>query len=79
MDFIVGLPLTTRIHDSIFVVFNMLINSDNFISVHMTYQAPDIAKNFVNKIVILHGVPRKIIFDRGSIFTDIFGLVSKRI
>jgi hypothetical protein len=42
MDFIVGLPLTTRSHNSIFVVVNMLTKSAHCILVHTTYQAPNI-------------------------------------
>jgi hypothetical protein len=72
MDFIVGFPLTTRRHDSIFVVIDTLMKSAHFIPVSTTYQALDIARIFVNKIVRLHGVPRKIIFDRGLVFTRCF-------
>jgi hypothetical protein len=43
MDFVFGFPMTTRRHDSIFVVVNMLTKSAHFILVRMTYQAPDIA------------------------------------
>jgi hypothetical protein len=48
-----------------------------FIHVHMTYQAPDIARVFINEIVRLHGMPKMIISDRGLVFTGRFGLVSK--
>jgi hypothetical protein len=72
MDFIVGFPLTKRRHDSIFVVVDTLTKSVHFIPFCMTYQAPDIAIIFVNEIVRLHGVPRKIIYDRGSVFTGRF-------
>jgi hypothetical protein len=72
MDFIVGLPLTARRHDSIFVVVDTLTKSAHFIPVHMTYQAPDIARVFINEIVRLHGMPKKIISDRGSVFTGRF-------
>jgi hypothetical protein len=72
MDFIVGFPLTVRTHDSIFVVFDMLRMIVNFILVHMTYQEHDIAIIFLNEIMILHGVLRKIISDRGSVFTGSF-------
>jgi hypothetical protein len=68
MDFIVGLPLMTRRHDSIFVVVDTLTKSAHFIPVWMTYQAPDIARVFISEIVRLHGVPKKIISDRGSVF-----------
>ena len=40
MDFIVGLPLTARRHDSIFVVVDTLTKSAHFIPVRTTYQAP---------------------------------------
>jgi hypothetical protein len=48
------------------------MKSAHFIPVHMTYQAPDIARVFLSDIVRLHGVPRKIISDRGSMFTRQF-------
>jgi hypothetical protein len=69
MEFIVGFPLKTRRHDSIFMVVDTLMKSAHFIPVRTTYQAPDIARVFVNEIVRLHGVPRRIISDRGSVFT----------
>jgi hypothetical protein len=72
MDFIVGLPLTTRIHDSIFVVVDTLTKSAHFILVGTTYQAPGIARVFISETVRLHGVPKRIISDRGLVFTEIF-------
>jgi hypothetical protein len=69
MDFIVGLPLTARRHDSIFVAVDTLTKSAHFIPVRMTYQETDIARVFISEIVRLHGVPKKIISDRGSVFT----------
>jgi hypothetical protein len=72
MDFIVGFPLTERRHDSIFVVVDTLTKSAHFIPVHMTYHAPDIARVFISEIVRLHGMPKKIISDQGSVFTGRF-------
>jgi hypothetical protein len=72
MDFIVGFPLTTRRHESIFVVFNTLMKSAHFIPMHMMYQAPDISRVFISDIVRLHGMPKRIISDRGSMFTGLF-------
>ena len=72
MDFIVGLPLTARRHDSIFVVVDTLTKSAHFILVRTTYQAPDIAIIFICEMVRLHGVPKKNISDRGSVFTGRF-------
>jgi hypothetical protein len=69
MDFIVGFPLMEIRHDSIFVVVDTLTKSAHFIPVCTTYQEPDIARLFVSEIVILLGVPKIIIFDRGLMFT----------
>jgi len=38
----------------------------------MMYQVPDLARVFVGEIVRLHGVPRRTISDRGSMFTRRF-------
>jgi hypothetical protein len=72
MEFIVGLSLMARRHDSIFVVFDTLMKSAHFIHVRMMYQAPDIARVFVNEILRLLGIPKRIIFDRESMFTGRF-------
>jgi hypothetical protein len=50
MDFVVGFPLTAQRHDSIFVVVDTLMKSDNFILVRMTYHAPDIARVFISEM-----------------------------
>jgi transposase InsO family protein len=72
MDFIVGLPLTVRRHDSIFVVVVTLMKSDHFIHVRTMYQTPNITRVFISDIVRLHGVPKRIISDQGSVFTRQF-------
>jgi hypothetical protein len=63
MDFIIGLPLTERRDDLIFVVVDTLKKSAHFIPMRTTYQAPDIARVFISEIVRLHGVPKRIISD----------------
>jgi hypothetical protein len=72
MDFIVGYPLTERRNDSIFVVVDPLMKSAHFIHVHMMYHAPNIARVFISEIVRLHGVPKRIISDRGLVFIGRF-------
>jgi hypothetical protein len=54
------------------VVVDTLTKSAHFIPVRTMYQAPDIARVFISEIVRLHGVPQKIISDRGSVFTGRF-------
>jgi len=72
MDFIVGFPLTTRRHDSISIVVETLTKSTQFVPLRMTYQAPDMARVFISYILRLHGVPKRILSDRGSMFTRRF-------
>jgi hypothetical protein len=72
MDFIVGLPLTSRRHESIFVVVDTLTKSSHFIPMCMTYPTPNIAIVFMSEIVRLHGLPKRIIFYQGSMFTRQF-------
>jgi transposase InsO family protein len=72
MDFIVGLTLTSRRQDSIFVVVNALMKSSHVIPMCTMYNAPDIDRVFISEIVRLHGMPNRIISDRGSMFTRRF-------
>jgi transposase InsO family protein len=72
MDFIDVFPVTVRRHDSIFVVIDTLIKSAHSILVHTTYHVSDIDRVFVSDIGRLYDVPRKIISDRGSMFTGRF-------
>jgi hypothetical protein len=65
MDFIVGLPLTSRNHDSIWVVVDRLTKTGHFIAVNTTYSAKDYAEIYLDRVVRLHGIPKTIISDRG--------------
>lgn len=72
MDFIVGLLVTSRRYDSIFLVVDTLTKSTHFILVKTTYKAPEIMIVVIDEIVRLHGVPRKIIYDRGEVLAGRF-------
>ena len=72
MDFIVGLPLSSHRHDAILVTVDTLTKVAHFSLVRTTYTAQNIAQVFLRDIVRLHGVPRKIISDRDSLFTSAF-------
>jgi hypothetical protein len=54
------------------VLVDTLTKSAHFIPVCMMYQVPDIARFFINEIVRLHGVPKRIISNRGSVFIGRF-------
>jgi hypothetical protein len=68
MDFIVGLPLMSRNHNSIWVVVDRLTKTAHFIAVNNTYSAKDYAEIYLDRIVQLHGIPKTIIFYRGPQF-----------
>jgi hypothetical protein len=66
MDFIVGLPLTTRKFDLIWVIVNRLTKSAHFIPVHTKYRVEKYAEIYIAHVLCLHGVLKMIISDRGS-------------
>ena len=72
MDFVVGLPLTRRKHDSIWVVVDRLIKSAHFLLVRTDYSLNKLAKLYIKEIVRLHGIPISIISDRDPRFTSRF-------
>jgi hypothetical protein len=72
MDFIVGLPRTRTGYDSIWVVVDHLTKATHFIPVKTTYNNAVLAELYMSRIVCLHGVPKKIVSDRGTQFTSHF-------
>src|SRR4051794_20177046 len=72
MDFITGLPKSSRGNDSIWVVIDRLSKVAHFIPVKTTYQGPKLAELYISRIVSLHGTPKSILSDRGSQFTSRF-------
>jgi hypothetical protein len=72
MDFIVGLPRTQAGYDSIWVIVDCFTKVALFIPVKMTYSDAKLAELYVSRIMCLHGVPRKIVSNRGSQFTSKF-------
>jgi hypothetical protein len=72
MDFIVGLPHTQKGYNSIWVVVDRLTKVAHFIPVNTTYFGARLAELYISRIVCPHGVPKKIISDRGSQFTSRF-------
>jgi hypothetical protein len=66
MDFIVGLPHTRASYDSIRVVLDRLTKVTHFIPVKTSYNSVVLAELYMSRIVCLHGVLKKIVFDRGT-------------
>jgi hypothetical protein len=71
-DFIVGLPRTPAGYDSIWVIVDRLTKVAHFIPVRTNFTGAKLAELYMTWIVCLHGVPKKIVSDRGSQFTSWF-------
>jgi hypothetical protein len=72
MNFIVGLPNTSRHHDSIWVIVDRLTKVAHFLLVHTTDKAHKYVELYLDQIVCLHGLPWTIVFDRGAQFVARF-------
>ena len=72
MDFVVGLPLTGRKHDSVWVIVDRLTKSAHFLPVRTDYSLDKLAELYIKEIVRLHGIPISIISDRDPRFTSRF-------
>jgi hypothetical protein len=72
MDFIVGLPNTSRHHDSIWVIVDRLTKATHFLLVHTTHRAEKYTEIYIDQVVCLHGIPKTIISDRGAQFIACF-------
>jgi hypothetical protein len=72
MNFIVGLPRIQSRYDLIWIIVDRLTKVAYFIPVKMTYSGAKLAEFYMSRIVCLHGVPKKIVSDRGSQFTSKF-------
>jgi hypothetical protein len=62
----VDLPRTRAGYDSIWVVVDHLTKATHFITVKTTYNSAVLAELYMSRIVCLHGVPKKIVSDRGT-------------
>jgi hypothetical protein len=69
IDFIMGLLRIQSGYNSIWVIVDRLTKVAHFIPVNTTYSEPQLAELYMSRIVCLHGVPKKIVSDRGTQFT----------
>jgi hypothetical protein len=72
MHFIVGLPRTHTGYDSIWVVVDRLTKVVHLVPVKTTYNNAVLVELYMSQIVCLHGVPKKIVSDRGTQFISHF-------
>ena len=72
MDFVVGLRMSQKGHDSIRVIVGRLTKSAHLLAVKTTYTVAQYAQMYLDSIVALHGVPVSTVSDRGPQFTSRF-------
>jgi hypothetical protein len=63
MDFIVGLPLTARKYNLIWVIVNQLTKSVHFILVNTNYNVQKYVEIYIARVLYLHGVSKTTISD----------------
>jgi hypothetical protein len=72
MDFIAGLPWTTKGYDSIWVIIDQLTKIAHFLPVKVKYPVIAYAELYIACILSLHGVPKTIASDHGPQFVSKF-------
>jgi hypothetical protein len=72
MDFIMGLPRTTKGYDSIWVIVDRLTKISHFLPVKIDHPIIVYAQLYIARILSLHGVPKTIVSNRGSQFVSKF-------
>jgi hypothetical protein len=72
MDFIVGLPRAQPGYDSIWVIMDRLTKVAHFIPIKTTYTGLQLAELYMARIVCLHGVPKRVVSNKGTQFPSNF-------
>ena len=63
MGFVVGLPVTGKKNDSVWVMEDRLTKSAHFLPVRTNYSLDKLAELYIKEIVRLHRIPVSIISD----------------
>ena len=72
MDFITNLPMTRLQHNVIMIVVDKLTKETHFIIVKNTHKATEIADIYMKEVARLHGIPKVIVSNMHSKFTNYF-------
>jgi transposase InsO family protein len=71
LDFVEGLPISSKF-DCILVVVDKLTRYAHFIPLSHPYTAQTVAKEYMDKVFKLHGMPLALVSDRDKVFTSQF-------
>ncbi|XP_073118761.1 uncharacterized protein [Henckelia pumila] len=72
MDFVIGLPITHRRMNSIWIIVDRLTKSAHFFPVRNNFSMNQYAELYIREVVRLHGVSARIVSDRDPRFTSNF-------
>ena len=72
MDFVTGLPKTTKNRDAIWVVIDRLTKLTHFIPIKTTFSLEQVVNLYDREVIRLHGVPKSFVSDRDARFTSKF-------
>ena len=72
MNFVTGLPRSSKGNDAIWVIVDRLTKSAHFIPYRVGQSTEQLTKRYMEEIVRLHGIPICIVSDRDSRFTSHF-------
>ena len=72
IDFVTGLPRSPKGNDAIWVLIDRFSKVAHFLPVKTKLNVTQMAELYLARIVSLHGIPKTIYSDRGSIFTSHF-------
>ncbi|XP_057504727.1 uncharacterized protein LOC130788179 [Actinidia eriantha] len=64
MDFVIGLPCSSRGNDAIWVIVDCLTKSAHFLTMKIMHKLDTLANLYIKEIVRLHGMPVSIVSDR---------------
>ena len=70
MDFVVGLPVTQKGHNGVWVVVDKLTKTAHFLPFNTKWSVAKLAKYYVREVVRLHDVPANIVLDKDARFTS---------
>ena len=69
MDFVVGLPVTQKGYNGVWVIVDRLTKTMHFLCFSTRWSVEKLARYYIREIVRLHGVPANIVSDKDSRFT----------